>query len=147
EAQVLTKEQLVDKEILFIRENAPIDFIFGMGAAVGFFVGFVVVYQILYTEVTNHLPQYATLKAMGFSDGYLLKVVFSQALMLSVLGYFPGFVLALGLYRVATNAIQMQFEMTTERAVLVFCLTIVMCCLSAMMAIRRIRTADPAEVF
>lgn len=147
EAQVLTREQLVEKEILFIRENAPIDFIFGMGAAVGFFVGFVVVYQILYTEVTNHLPQYATLKAMGFSDGYLLKVVFSQALMLSVLGYFPGFVLALGLYRVATNAIQMQFEMTTERAVLVFCLTIVMCCLSAMMAIRRIRTADPAEVF
>jgi putative ABC transport system permease protein len=114
---------------------------------VGFLVGFVVVYQILYTEVTNHLPQYATLKAMGFSDGYLLKVVFSQALLLSVLGYFPGFVLALGLYRVATNAIQMQFEMTLQRAVLVFCLTVVMCCLSAMMAINRIRTADPAEVF
>ena len=147
EAKVLTKEQLVAAEILFIRENAPIDFIFGMGAAVGFLVGFVVVYQILYTEVTNHLPQYATLKAMGFSDGYLLKVVFSQALLLSVLGYFPGFVLALGLYRVATNAIQMQFEMTLQRAVLVFCLTIVMCCLSAMMAINRIRTADPAEVF
>ena len=57
-----------------IRENAPIDFIFGMGAAIGFFIGFVVVYQILYTEVTNHLPQYATLKAMGFSDRYLLFV-------------------------------------------------------------------------
>lgn len=147
EARVLTREELVEKEIAFIRENAPIDFIFGMGAAVGFFVGFVVVYQILYTEVTNHLPQYATLKAMGFSDQYLLRVVFSQALMLSVLGYLPGFVLALWLYRVATNAIQMQFSMTAERAIFVFVLTIVMCVLSAVMAIGKVRSADPAEVF
>lgn len=147
EAKVLTRDELIDAEIMFIRENAPLDFIFGMGAAVGFFVGFVVVYQILYTEVTNHLPQYATLKAMGFSNPYLLRVVFSQALMLSVLGYFPGFVLALWLYRVATNAIQMQFTMTLERAVFVFVLTIVMCGMSAMMAIGKVRTADPAEVF
>ena len=147
EAKVLTREELVEKEIAFIRENAPIDFIFGMGAAVGFFVGFVVVYQILYTEVTNHLPQYATLKAMGFSDQYLLRVVFSQALMLSVLGYLPGFLLALWLYRVATNAIQMQFSMTAERAIFVFVLTIVMCVLSAVMAIGKVRSADPAEVF
>ena len=147
EAKVMTRNELIEGEIAFIRENAPIDFIFGMGAAVGFFVGFVVVYQILYTEVTNHLPQYATLKAMGFSDGYLLRVVFSQAMLLSALGYIPGFLLAVVLYRVATNAIQMQFEMTTSRALVVFALTVVMCCLSATMAMRRIRTADPAEVF
>jgi putative ABC transport system permease protein len=68
-------------------------------------------------------------------------------MLLSGLGYLPGFVLAILLYRVATNAIQMQFEMTVFRAVLVFCLTVLMCCLSALMAMRRIRTADPAEVF
>jgi putative ABC transport system permease protein len=147
EGKVLTREQLIDAEILFIRENAPIDFIFGMGAAIGFFIGFVVVYQILYTEVTNHMPQYATLKAMGFSDRYLLRMVVSQALILSFLGYFPGFVLALGLYRVATNAIQMQFSMTMGRAVGVFALTMVMCGLSAMVAIRKVKTADPADVF
>jgi putative ABC transport system permease protein len=71
----------------------------------------------------------------------------SQAFILSLLGYFPGFVLALGLYRVATNAIQMQFSMTTERAVGVFVLTMVMCGLSAMVAIRKVKTADPADVF
>ena len=147
EAKVLTRDQLVDSEIRFIRENAPLDFIFGMGAAVGFFIGFVVVYQILYTEVTNHMPQYATLKAMGFSDLYLLRMVVSQAMILSLLGYFPGFFLALGLYRVATNAIQMQFSMTAARAIAVFVLTIVMCGLSAMIAIRKVRTADPADVF
>lgn len=147
EARILTREQLIDLEILFIRENAPLDFIFGMGAAVGFFIGFVVVYQILYTEVTNHLPQYATMKAIGFNDAFLLRVVVQQSLILSLLGYFPGFVLALGLYRIATNAIQMQFTMTLERAVMVFLLTILMCGLSAMIAIRKVRTADPADVF
>ena len=147
EAKILTRDELIAAEIVFIRENAPIDFIFGLGAAVGFFIGFVVVYQILYTEVTNHLPQYATLKAMGFNDRYLLKVVLHQSLILAILGYFPGFVLALGLYRIATNAIQMQFSMTLTRAVFVFLLTIVMCGLSAMIAIRKVRTADPADVF
>jgi len=147
EARVLTRDQLIDLEIKFIRENAPLDFIFGMGAAVGFFIGFVVVYQILYTEVTNHLPQYATMKAMGFSDRFLLRVVFHQSLILSVLGYFPGFLLAIGLYRVATHAIQMQFTMTLGRAVMVFLLTVVMCVMSAAIAIRKVRTADPADVF
>lgn len=147
EAKILTREELIVSEINFLRENAPIDFIFGMGAAVGFFIGFVVVYQILYTEVTNHLPQFATMKAMGFTDGYLLKIVLSQAFILSILGYIPGFFLALVLYRVATVAIQMQFAMTFQRAMMVFALTLVMCGLSALIAIRKAATADPADVF
>jgi len=147
EARVLTREELIASEVQFLRESAPIDFIFGMGAAVGFFIGFVVVYQILYTEVTNHLPQFATMKAMGFTDGYLLKVVLSQAFILSILGYIPGFFLALVLYRVATVAIQMQFAMTVQRATMVFALTLVMCGLSALIAIRKAWTADPADVF
>lgn len=147
EARILTREELIDSEVRFLRESAPIDFIFGMGAAVGFFIGFVVVYQILYTEVTNHLPQFATMKAMGFTDGYLLKIVLSQAMCLSILGYVPGFFLALILYRVASVAIQMQFAMTWQRAIMVFSLTLVMCGLSALIAIRKAWTADPADVF
>lgn len=147
EAKILTRDALVANEVQFLRESAPIDFIFGMGAAVGFFIGFVVVYQILYTEVTNHLPQFATMKAMGFTDGYLLKVVLSQAFILSILGYIPGFFLALVLYRVATVAIQMQFAMTVQRATMVFTLTLIMCGLSGLIAIRKAWTADPADVF
>ena len=147
EGRVLTRRELIDSEIRFIRENHPIDFIFGMGAAVGFFIGFVVVYQILYTEVTNHLPQFATMKAIGFTDGYLMKIVLSQALILSVLGYVPGFFLAIILYQVATKAIQMPFSMTTERAVMVLVLTQVMCGFSALIAVQKARTADPADVF
>lgn len=147
EARILTRAELIASEVQFMRDSAPIDFIFGMGAAVGFFIGFVVVYQILYTEVTNHLPQFATMKAMGFTDGYLLKVVLSQGLILSILGYVPGFFLALVLYRVATVAIQMQFAMTVQRATMVLTLTLVMCGLSALVAIRKACSADPADVF
>ena len=147
EARILSKEAIVLAEELFLRENAPVDFIFGMGAAVGFFIGFVVVYQILYTEVTNHLPQFATMKAMGFSDTYLLKIVLSQAAMLSVLGYIPGYFLAIALYQVATKAIQMPFTMTMERAVMVGTLTLVMCGLSGVIALQKARTANPADVF
>lgn len=147
EAKILTRDELIADEVRFLRESAPIDFIFGMGAAVGFFIGFVVVYQILYTEVTNHMPQFATMKAMGFTDGYLLKVVLSQAFILSILGYIPGFFLALALYQVATKAIQMQFAMTVQRATMVFTLTLIMCGLSALIAIRKAWTADPADVF
>lgn len=147
EAKVLLRDELIAHEVAFFRESAPVDFIFGMGAAVGFFIGFVVVYQILYTEVTNHLPQFATMKAMGFTDGYLLEIVMAQALILSILGYFPGFLLAIALYEVATYAIQMQFSMTVFRAVMVFVLTLIMCGLSGFIAIRKAWTADPADVF
>jgi putative ABC transport system permease protein len=147
EARVMTREELIAAEVLYLREIAPLDFIFGMGAAVGFFIGFVVVYQILYTEVMNHLPHYATLKAMGFADAYLRGVVLSQACILSVLGYVPGFALAIGVYAVATRAIQMPIAMTFERAALVFTFTLVMCGLSGLVALRRIAGADPADVF
>lgn len=147
EAKLLTQPELVTNEETFLRENAPIDFIFGMGAAVGFFIGFVVVYQILYTEVTNHLPQFATLKAMGFTNRFLLQVVLSQACILSVLGYIPGFFLALWLYGVATQAIQMPFSMTWGRAIMVGSLTVIMCGLSGAIAVRKAQSADPADVF
>lgn len=147
EVRVLTREELIDSETAFMRATAPVDFIFGMGAVVGFFIGFVVVYQILYTEVTNHLPQLATLKAIGFTDFYLLKLVLSQAVILSVIGYIPGFFLALWLYGVATEQIQMPFTMTVRRALGVFAATLLMCCLSAAIAVRKAWTADPAEVF
>lgn len=147
EARVLPCRDLVDAEETYLRQTAPLDFIFGMGTAVGFFIGFVVVYQILYTEVTNHLPHYATLKAMGFKQSFLIRVVLSQAVIFSVFGYVPGFLLALGLYSVATDAIQMPIVMTVDRAVTVFAVTLTMCGLSGLIAIRQLSSAQPADVF
>lgn len=147
EARVLTREAFRDMEIKFLRENGPIEFIFTMGAAVGFFIGFVIVYQILYTDVNNHLPQFATLKAMGFTDGYLLRMVLSEALMLAVLGFLPGLLLSWALYAVAARVTLLPIAMTLDRVALVFGLTILMCGISGAVAVRKLRAADPADVF
>ena len=91
---VLTIQEMMDRETEFLLKSRPINFIFTLGAAVGFLVGFAIVYQVLFTDVSNHLPQYATLKAIGYSDGYLRRVVMEESLILSLLGYLPGAVLA-----------------------------------------------------
>ncbi|MDX2037415.1 MAG: ABC transporter permease DevC [Isosphaeraceae bacterium] len=147
EARVLTRSRFQDHELKFLRENGPIEFIFMMGTAVGFFIGFVIVYQILHTDVTNHLPQFATMKAIGFADGYLLRLVLSEGLLLAVFGFFPGLGLATILYEVAGRVTLLPVEMTLDRVVLVFSLTIVMCLFSGAIAVRKLRAADPADVF
>ena len=147
DVKVRTLAEFVTAEKAFLSENAPIDFIFTMGAAVGFFIGFVTVYQILYTDVSNHLPQFATLKAVGFSQGTLKRVVVFQAVALALLGYFPAALAATGLYSVASEATQLPLRMTSTRAAGVLGATIMMCGISGLLAVRKLRAADPADVF
>ncbi|HBE32921.1 MAG TPA: ABC transporter, partial [Cyanobacteria bacterium UBA11368] len=96
DVRVLTPTEFAKIEIDYWQSQG-VGFIFGMGVVVGFIVGTVIVYQILYTDVADHLPEYATLKAMGYTDGYLLGALMQEALILAVLGYIPGFLLSLGL--------------------------------------------------
>ncbi|MEM7064646.1 MAG: ABC transporter permease DevC [Cyanobacteria bacterium P01_B01_bin.77] len=124
-----------------------IGFIFGLGVGVGFIVGIVIVYQILYSDVSEHLPEYATLKAMGYTDRYLLSVLIQESLLLAVLGYIPSIVLAFGLYQLAFAATMLPIAMTTRRATTVLILTIAMCSVSGAIAMRKLRTADPADIF
>lgn len=124
-----------------------IGFIFGLGVGVGFIVGIVIVYQILYSDVSDHLPEYATLKAMGYGDRYLLGILMQEALLLAVLGYIPGFLLAIGLYQIAYAATLLPIAMKLERTVLVLVLTIVMCSISGAISMRKLQSADPADIF
>ena len=145
--QVLTVPQLIEREKNFWRTNTPIGPIFVIGAFIGLLVGAVIVYQILYTDVSDHLAEYATLKAMGYSNRQLYTVVLEQAAILSVLGFPVGFGLALLLYMGARNAAHLAIEMTTARALMVFGFTLIMCVVSGFIALRRVQSADPAEVF
>ncbi len=145
--QVLSKQQFIEKETAFWATSTPIGFIFALGTAMGFIVGTVIVYQILYSEVSDHLAEYATLKAMGYTQTYLLLVVLQEALILASLGYLPGFGLALFMYNLAKNATLLPIVMTYYRAVLVLILTILMCFISGAFAVRKLRSADPADIF
>jgi len=113
----------------------------------GLVVGIIVVYQILYTDVSDHLQEYATLKAIGYKDSFLFSIIIYESLILSVFGYIPGFLISLLIYRIATNATFLPLRMTAERGVVVYLLTIGMCVVSGALALRRLRKADPAEIF
>lgn len=113
----------------------------------GFIVGTVIVYQILYTEVSDHLVEYATLKAIGYSHNYFLVVILQEALILAVLGYIPGLVFTLFLYNQARAATLLPVFMSASRAILVLLLTIFMCFISGTIAVKKLKSADPADIF
>lgn len=147
DVKVLTLKQFAQFEEDYWAENTPIGFIFNLGTAIGFIVGTVIVYQILSSDVADHMAEYATLKAMGFRDWYLLSVVFQEALILAILGFLPGYAISYGLYGLTRNATNLPLFMTLSRAVTVFVLTVLMCLISGAIASRRLRSADPADVF
>jgi putative ABC transport system permease protein len=147
DVRVLSRAEFIDMERSYWEEGTAIGFIFGLGVAMGFIVGVVIVYQILYTDVSDHLAEYATLKAMGYTDTYLLGVVLQEALLLAVLGYIPAFALAVLLYDLTANATLLPIAMTFNRAMLVLGLTVSMCFISGAIAVRRLRAADPADIF
>lgn len=144
---VLTHAEFIEHEKKYWQENSPIGFLFGFGAVIGFVVGIVIVYQILYSDVSDHLPEYATLKAMGYGDSYLISILIQESLIMAVLGFMPGFFVALGLYAIATSVTFIPIVMSVNRAGLVLVLTIVMCVASGGIAMRKLQEADPADIF
>ncbi len=144
---VLTKQEYIDFERNFWASSTAIGFIFTLGTIMGFIVGTVIVYQILYTEVSDHLVEYATLKAIGYSHNYFLLVILQEALILAVLGYIPGVAFALFLYEQARAATLLPVFMSSNRAIMVLILTIVMCFISGTIAVKKLKSADPADIF
>lgn len=144
---VVDKPGLVAFEKKYWQEQAPIGFIFGLGVAIGLLVGCVIVYQILFTDIARHIREYATLKAMGYGQNYLRRVVLGESLMLAVLGYIPGFILALGIYALAESQIFIPMRMDLFKAGLVFALIFAMCVISGLLAVRKLKDADPASMF
>jgi putative ABC transport system permease protein len=149
DVRVFTREGIIQRDRNYWIVTTSTGFIFMLGVAIALAVGIVIVYQILYTDITEHLKQYATLKAIGYPNCYLFGVVLQEALILSLLGYIPGFAISLGLYSLTYEATNQTLPifMESNRALLVFILTLTMCAVSGLVAIQKVTTADPAEVF
>ncbi|WP_445638599.1 ABC transporter permease DevC [Nostoc sp. DSM 114161] len=147
DVKVLTKEEFIAFEKDYWQQNTPIGFIFSLGAMMGFLVGVIIVYQVLSTDVNAHVKEYATFKAMGYRNFYLLGVVFEEAVILAVLGFIPGAIIPLGLYHLTRNATNLPVYMTLARALTVLVLTMIMCIISGAIATRKLQSADPADMF
>jgi putative ABC transport system permease protein len=146
---VLTQAEIIERERTYWIATTSIGFIFSLGVIVSFIVGTVIVYQILYTDIASHIAEYATLKAMGYRSRYLFSVVLQEAVLLAGMGYVPGLVLSIGLYTLATKATSgsLPMSMNLGRAIFVLFLTLFMCSVSGLISVRKVISADPAEVF
>ena len=144
---LFTFDQMKQHEFEYWKKSVPIGFVFGFGMVMGLVVGMIIVYQILFTDITSHLQQYATLSAMGYPHRYFLLVVFSSSLILAVLGFIPGTLLSAVLYKVAEENIYLDMPMTISKMISIFTMILFMCIASGFLAIQKLRSVNPAEMF
>jgi putative ABC transport system permease protein len=147
DVMVLTQAELRAHERRYWEEATPIGFIFGFGSLMGLVVGMVIVYQILFSDIASHLKEYATLKAMGYSGFYLARVVLGAALILAVTGFVPGLLLSYLLYDVVGSATFLPLRLDVQLAAAVFLMIFAMCAGAGLLAVRKLRDANPADMF
>jgi putative ABC transport system permease protein len=147
DVRVLTRAQLETQEQKYWAQETPAGLVFGLGVMLAVVVGMVILYQVLATDVTKHLPEYATLKALGYRDRFLRHVVLLKALVLVLVAYLPAFGLAVGLYALIRAAANLPVNMSLERGAGVLLLTVIMGCATGLSSLRRLRAANPADLF
>jgi putative ABC transport system permease protein len=144
---VFTKPELVEFERKFQAAVSSAGPIFAIGTIVGFVVGMLISYQVTYTDLADQLPQYATLKAIGYRTSYLLRVVFEQAAFNALAGWISALLVSILLYRMIGERALLPLHMTPKIIFVSLGLTVGMCLISAAIAVGRVIKADPAEVF
>ena len=113
----------------------------------GLVVGAIICYQIQFTDISEHMPEFATLKAMGYGTSYFWSIILCQSFYLACLGFLPGLLVSYGLYSMLAESSGLVMSMTWERILLVWGLTLVMCLVSGALAIRKLFGTDPASLF
>ncbi len=144
---VLTKAELIDLEMTFQNEISPAGPIFTLGTLIGLLFGVLISYQVLFTDVSELLPQYATLKAIGYKNVYLIRVILEQAIFYAVVGFVPAWLVCAVLFKVLGEITLLPLRMSISLTSIVVILTLTMCIVSGLLAVRRILAADPAEIF
>jgi putative ABC transport system permease protein len=147
DTRVFTRAELDAYEETFWRKRTSTGLVFGFGVAVSVVVGMVILYQTLATQIIRHLPQYATFKAIGYTDGYLQRVVLSLALITAGLAYVPALATAVMAYDKLRTLARLPIEMTPARIVVVLVIALTMSGATALLAVSKVRRVDPADLF
>ncbi len=139
--------ETIARDQAFQTTQKPVGLVFGFGVVIGVLVGLIIVYQVLSSDVADHMKEYATFKAIGYRQRFFLGVIFEEAVVLAVLGFIPGLLIAIGLYAIVASATGLPLAMTPGRGAMVLAGTIVMCAVSGAIATRRLARANPADLF
>lgn len=144
---VTTRDDIADRERDHWVNKTAVGKLFVSGVVLALLVGAIFVYQMMVADIKSHLPEYATLKAIGYRFGFLFRTVVWQALFLAAAGYAAGLVVALVLYRYTATSQGLPMQMTPRVLGMVLALTVGMCVGSGLVAVRKVRNADPADLF
>jgi putative ABC transport system permease protein len=147
DTQVFTRPELVAHEVGYWTTRTATGLIFGSGLVISFVVGIMVLYQTLATQITRQLPQFATLKAIGYTDRYLNGIVLIEAFLITAVAFVPALTAALGVYALVRAQTLLPLKLTALQLGTVLAITLVMAAASAFLSLSSLRRADPAEVF
>lgn len=145
--RIRSHAEAAQEELRYQQTQRPTGVIFGFGVVIGVLVGLVIVNQVLSADVSDHLPEYATFKAMGYGPRFFLGIVIEEALVLGFLGFFPGLAVGTAILTLMGKVTTLPLEMTTTMAVTVFLGTVVFSVISGALATRKLAAADPADLF
>jgi len=146
-ALLLTPAEIHAREVSITTRRSPAGIVFGIGLLVGFAIGVIICYQILFNEVNDHLPQFATLKAMGHPPRFISGIVLHEALLMALAGFIPGLLAGAGLYVLIEHFTQIRMFLTPGRILLIFALTSGMCLIAGHLALKKVHSTDPADLF
>ncbi len=147
DVSVFSRAAFRAKEIRFWDNNTPIGIVFNAGKVIGFIVGMVICYQVIYSDIADHMPEYATLMAMGYPHCYFVRLIFNESIMLSLFGFLPGLIASRLLYGRLAQTTGLSMQMPPSCWLMVLLLTVVMCIASGLLAVRKLLSADPASLF
>ncbi len=145
--EVMPRGMVIAREIDFWGRQTPIGMIFLIGMMMGFAVGVIICYQVLYAGIQDSMPEFATLRAMGYSNRYFVSLVIRQSIYLAGLGFGPALLISFGLFRLLQDFSGLPMLITIPRAMLVLGLTMSMCLASGLLALRKLLRTDPASLF
>lgn len=147
DVKIITRDELILYEQTYWQNNTPIGFIVLAGMVLAMFVGAVIVYQILYTDINDHIKEYATLKALGLGQSFFFKFIIFQSLILLVIGFIPGILITSLLFAIADSLAGLPTRLTFTGSFTVFFLSAAMCLTAGFLATRRLKSVDPADIF
>ncbi len=147
DVRVFTKAAMEERDLAYWKTGTPVSVILLVGVSLGFAVGVVICYQILYTDVLDHLAEFATLKAMGYGTLFFRLVVLWEAWLLSMVGFVPGILLGWLMMLLLGALSGLPAGFGAGDVIRVGLLSVTMCSLAGALALRRVEQLDPAELF
>jgi putative ABC transport system permease protein len=144
---VVTKADIIRREQNYFISVKPVGIMFQVGMVVAFAAGAAILYQILSSEMSNRIGEFATLKALGYPSTAIYSIGIQQGLIYALLAYLPALLLAVLLYRIGRQLSGFPLELDAARALTVLGLALAMCAFAAVLSLWKIRRADPASLF